>query len=63
MANDEKKIDEKKLARYIADWLRVRNGGELEDAMCNMRVGDFENFLKELEMILKHGGKPPNWIS
>jgi hypothetical protein len=56
MANDEE------LARYILDWLRKRNGGELEDAVAAMTVASFEMMQAELQLILTHRGKPPNWV-
>lgn len=46
-----KKPDEIALAKYIVEWLRTRNRGELTKLLH-----------EELEMILQHGGKPPNWI-
>lgn len=55
--------DRKALALYIFDWLRRRNGNELDDAIGEMSLADYENALEELEMILEHGGKPPNWVS
>lgn len=49
------------LADIIIRWLQERNGGELGPAFDNMRVADFRNLRGELEMILEHGGRPPNW--
>ena len=49
------------LAAYILDWLRRRNGGELDAAIGAMRLHDFDLAKKELELILIHNGKPPNW--
>lgn len=50
-----------RLAEYIVQWLRTRNGAELKDAFDNMRMGDYVNLHDELVLILLHGGKPPNW--
>lgn len=50
------------LAAYLIEWLRSRNGGELAEAIGDMRVADFENLRGELELILQHGGRPPNWV-
>ncbi len=52
-----------RLARYILDFLQNRNGGELEGAIGNMRMSDYRLLHEELKMILKHGGKPPNWVN
>lgn len=49
------------LAKYIVDWLRNRNGGELAEAFGDMKLCDYEMLVGELELILKHGGKPPSW--
>lgn len=51
----------KALALYIVSWLERRNGSELAQALDEQRVADRRNMLGELEMILKHGGHPPNW--
>lgn len=51
------------LAEYIITWLSERNGGELEEAFENMRVCDWHTLHDELEAILEHGGKPPNWTT
>ncbi len=51
------------LADYIIRWLTVRNGGELSGPMTRMSDGDREHLRTELVMILKHGGRPPNWIA
>jgi len=53
--------DNKALASYIFDWLMIRNGGELNDALQTMTVRSFKDALDELELILRHGGRPPNW--
>jgi hypothetical protein len=53
---------EAELAAYILGWLRSRNGGELDEAIGAMRLADYENMRGELEMILQHGGRPPNWV-
>ncbi len=53
---------ESELAAYILSWLRSRNGGELDEAIGAMRLADHENMREELEMILEHGGRPPNWV-
>lgn len=50
------------LAAYIFTWLRNRNGGELEDALDDMRVRDRDLAIEELAMILQHKGRPPNWV-
>jgi hypothetical protein len=55
-------MDDEDLAIYIMEWLMNRNGGELREAFYNMTVRDFRNLKEELQLILKHGGKPPNWI-
>jgi hypothetical protein len=49
------------LADYIIEWLQERNGAELLEAFEAMRVRDARNLREELVMILKHGGRPPNW--
>jgi hypothetical protein len=49
-------------ADYILGWLRTRNGGELENALVEMRVRDAEIMRSELETILRYEGHPPNWI-
>ena len=54
--------ENKKLAEYIFEWLEDRNGGELRAALDAMSVGSYRRALGELEMILDHRGKPPNWI-
>jgi ribosomal protein L39E len=51
------------LAFYIYNWLERRNGGELAGPLGNQRVSDRKLALDELALILKHGGKPPNWVS
>lgn len=53
---------ERVLARYIIRFLRRRNGGELRDVFDDMRVRDARLLLGELERILIHGGRPPNWV-
>jgi len=53
---------EKELASYIIEWLQSRNGGELRGAFADMRLGSYQDMREELELILKHGGKPPNWV-
>jgi hypothetical protein len=53
---------EAELALVILSWLRSRNGGELDEAIGAMRLADHENMRGELELILKHGGRPPNWV-
>ena len=50
------------LAEYILKWLRERNGSELESALDSMTVRDSRNMKEELELILTHGGRPPNWV-
>lgn len=55
-------MDHKHLVEYIVQWLRDRNGAELEPAFRKMRLSDFEGLKSELEMILKAGGKPANWV-
>lgn len=51
-----------KCAEYIFDWLKNRNGSELESAFGNMRVKDAKLMKEELIWILRHGGKPDNWV-
>jgi hypothetical protein len=60
MSDDTK---ESALADYIVEWLTTRNRSELAEAFGNMRVRDFELLKDELRLILKCGGKPPNWIA
>jgi hypothetical protein len=50
------------LADYIMNWLITRNRGELAETFVNMRVRDYDCLKGELRWILKHGGKPPNWV-
>ncbi len=50
------------LAAYIIKFLRNRNGSELDSAFGEMKVSSYMLMLEELEMILEHGGKPPNWV-
>lgn len=50
------------LARFILQWLRERNAGELNEVIGDMRVRDLEIAESELASILAHGGKPPNWV-
>jgi hypothetical protein len=50
------------LPAYIVQWLRSRNGGELQHAFADMRVCDYELLLDELKLILAYGGHPPNWV-
>ena len=50
------------LARVILDWLYERNGAELAPAFDGMRVSDARPMRQELEMILEHGCRPPNWV-
>jgi len=54
--------EEERLTIYIVDWLISRNRGELAEAFGNMTVRDYENLKSELQLILKCGGKPPNWV-
>ena len=42
------------LAKYIMRWLRLRNAGELGDAIDAMRLTDYELLVEELVMILDH---------
>jgi hypothetical protein len=51
-----------KLARCIIGFLSRRNQGELRPAFDAMRVGDRALMLEELEAILLHGRRPPNWV-
>lgn len=51
------------LARYIFTWLRERNEGELDVAIGDMKVYDYETAIDELTLILQHGGKPKNWTT
>lgn len=57
-----KLFDPVKLAAYIVDWFARRNGGEHREAIESMRVSDYRLMHDELEMILVHKGKPPNWV-
>lgn len=50
------------LTDYILNWLRSRNGGEFEGTFSTMPLYKFELLKSELELILTHGGKPPNWV-
>ena len=50
-----------KLAEYIFEWLRERNGGELDESVSSMTVASYERAIGELAMILANRGKPPNW--
>ena len=50
------------LAAYIFRWLCKRNGGELNDAIGNMKVRSLCLAKDELALILEHRGKPPNWL-
>lgn len=52
-----------RLARYIVDFFSDRNGGELAEHFDDMRHADFDLLLEQLALILKHGGKPPNWVT
>ena len=52
----------KQLADYLLEWLVKRNGGELAPAFGDMRVRDLDRMASELELILEHEGRPPNWI-
>lgn len=54
-------VKRRALARYIVRWLRIRNTGELAEALDHMRVGDLNLMIRELDEILRHGGHPPNW--
>lgn len=49
------------LASYIIEWLETRNKGELREALDQQRIRDRKLMLDELTLILRHGGKPPNW--
>ena len=53
---------ERVLAEYIVGFLRRRNGGKLQKKLDAQTVADREEMIGELEMILQHGGKPPNWV-
>jgi hypothetical protein len=48
-------------AFYIFQWLRDRNDGELDEAIRSMPLSSYELAVEELELILEHGGRPPNW--
>ncbi len=50
-----------KLALYIVNFLRERNGAELDPQFKNMTVANFELLIEQLALILKHKGKPSNW--
>ena len=50
------------LARYIVEFLKRRNDGELNDRFEAMTIRDHRLLLEELTLILIAGGKPPNWI-
>lgn len=54
-------MDSTALASYIIKFLRERNAAELESAFGEMKMSSFELLLSELELILRHRGKPPNW--
>lgn len=56
-------MSERELAVYIFEWLRRRNGAELEDALLDMTLRSRETALDELERILTFRSKPPNWVS
>ena len=58
----EPQNEHSKLANYILRWLVNRNGGELQPAIENMKLGDYILMKAELELILKCGGHPPNWV-
>lgn len=49
------------LALYIEGWLESRNREELRPAIEAMTLESYRGLLGELAMILRHGGKPPNW--
>ncbi len=49
-------------ALYIVDWLCTRNAGELEPALDEMTVRSRRDMVAELALILRHGGRPPNWV-
>lgn len=51
----------KQLADYILQWLERRNAGEFADVLGGQRVTDARLMRSELELILEHEGKPPNW--
>lgn len=55
-------MNEKELAKYIVEWLIRRNGAELQEPIESMKVSDYRLMHEELEMILQHRGKPPNWV-
>lgn len=54
-------LTSEELAKYIIEFLRTRNLGELEEAFDDMTVGNYRRLENELSLILEHGGKPPNW--
>lgn len=49
------------LTDYIVEWLTTRNRAELAEAFGDMKMRDYEGLKGELNLILKCGGKPPNW--
>lgn len=51
------------LADFILEWLESRNGAELRPALEALRVGDARRLREELALILRHGGRPPNWTA
>lgn len=55
-------MNEHQLAEFVVEWLRERNGSQLNDAFGEMKLRDFENLHGELAEILKHCGRPPNWV-
>jgi hypothetical protein len=55
-------LNSRDLAIYIVDFMRDRNGGELRDKLDSQTVADRALMLAELELILDHRGKPPNWV-
>lgn len=55
-------VKDRELASYIIGWLRRRNRSDLDEAFGNMRQSDYELMTDELQYILGHRGKPPNWV-
>jgi hypothetical protein len=54
-------VSERELAEYIVRFLEDRNGGELAEALDSQTVASRRLMIGELELILKHKGKPPSW--
>jgi len=54
-------VDNRRIANYIVEFLRARNGCELEEAIVDLTVESYELLIDELEDIIKWRGRPPNW--